>query len=376
MTLRGERLDKPTYAILRSMNGGSTGDVYMVDHLVFGRKCVQKTYSTLGLEDAAAHQEPRLLHTIKHEHVTEVLEAQYDPEIKNAITFVTVYYEGKCVAKAFDEGYRFSTHQAIRLSLQILSALAFVHNDPSIRVIHRDIKPGNVFLDAARMHARVGDRGSAARIEADGTVAGVDGSPLYTPPEAGPATGRMTVAGDVYGAAFTLFEMLNGPLDYANIDPIVVDRRLTRGQRAVSEATLVFAPHIPPALRAVVRRGMRTQATERFATASSFIAGLRAVRCIDWVHRDGEDLQGVWEGSWPPHEAVDKRRRYRVRSSMLGAGPAKGKLRLEAGQALTGSDTFARFGVADVSVDPDDRAGVERFFAAVAASVAQRVPAR
>src|SRR3954447_9254142 len=107
MALRGERLDKPSYQILRSLKGGKSGPVHMVDHKVFGRTCVQKTYSTLGLEDAAAHQEPRVLHEITHPNVVEVLEAQYDPEMPDAITLVTVYCEGECVAKAFDQGYLF-----------------------------------------------------------------------------------------------------------------------------------------------------------------------------------------------------------------------------------------------------------------------------
>jgi hypothetical protein len=62
MALRGEKLDKPSYEILRSLKGGKSGSVHMVDHKVFDRPCVQKTYSTLGLEDAAAHREPRALH--------------------------------------------------------------------------------------------------------------------------------------------------------------------------------------------------------------------------------------------------------------------------------------------------------------------------
>jgi serine/threonine protein kinase len=376
MALRGERLDKPSYAILRSLKGGTSGDVYMADHLVFGRKCVQKTYSTLGLEDAAAHREPRLLHSIKHDHVAEVLEAQYDPEIENSITFVCVYYEGGCIATAFDQGYRFSVHQAIRLAAQVLDALAFVHNDPDLQVIHRDVKPGNVFLDAGRTYARLGDWGSAARMEADGTVAGIEGSPLYTPPEAGPAAGRMTETGDIYGAGLTLFELLSGPFDYANIDPAVVDRRLTRGLRALPDATFVFAPHIPSTLRTVVRRAIRAQPADRYASASDFIARLRNLSCIDWTHVDGTDFDGTWEGTWPPSIAMDRRRRYRVRSEMLRGGSQKGWRRLEARQALRGSDRFARFGLDDDTLDPDDRAGVERFFAAVEAKAAQRMPAR
>jgi serine/threonine protein kinase len=376
MALRGERLDKPSYSILRSLKGGTSGEVYEADHLVFGRKCVQKTYSTLGLEDAAAHREPRLLHRIKHDHVAEVLEAQYDNDVEHAITFVSVFYEGRCIAKAFDEDYRFSVHQAVRLAIQVLDALAFVHSEPDLLVIHRDVKPGNIFLDASRRHARLGDWGSAARIESDGQVAGIEGSPLYTPPEAGPANGRMGVTGDVYGVGMTLFEMLNGPFDYANINPAHVDTRLTKGQRALPESAFQFAPHIPDQLRTIVRKAIRSSVSARYPSPSAFIARLQRVRCIDWTFTGGSGLDGRWEGTWPPNATEAHRRRYEVRSWILGGGADRGRRRLEARQALPASDRFARFGVEDITVDADDPTAVERFFIAVEARAAQRSPAR
>jgi len=376
MALRGERLDKPSYAILRSLKGGRTGDVYEVDHKVFGRKCVQKTYSTLGLEDALAHQEPRLLHSIEHPHVVEVLEAQYDPDIDDAITFVTVFYEGGSIANAFDEGYRFSIHQSMRMTIELLDALAHVHTDQELRVVHRDVKPGNGFLDADRRTFYLGDWGSAARMEEDGTVAGIEGSPLYIPPEAGPADGRMGVTGDLYGAGLTLFEMLNGPFDYASISYEQVDRRLAKGQRALPESAFVFAPHIPSRLRTVVRKAIRANPNERYQTASKFITALNNIECIDWTHTEGDDLDGTWEGSWPPKARIDKRRRYRVRSYLLGGGRQRGMRRLEAYQAPSATAGFSRFGVADDTVEADDREAVDLFFAAVEAKAAQRAPAR
>jgi eukaryotic-like serine/threonine-protein kinase len=376
MALRGERKDKPSYAILRSLKGGKTGDVYEVDHKVFGRKCVQKTYSTLGLEDAIAHQEPRLLHTLEHPHIAEVLEAQYDPEIADSITFVSIYYEGGSIADAFDEGYVFSLHQTIGVTIQILDALSYVHGHSDTPVIHRDVKPGNVFLDGPRTHARLGDWGSAAPIEAEGDVAAIEGSPLYTPPEGGPIDGRIDVTGDLYSAGLTAFEMVNGPFDYANIDPTVVDQRLSRGQRALPESAYVFAPHVPPNLRSIIRRSVRANPRERYQSASQFIGALRGVRCIDWTHVEGTGLDGVWEGTWPPNLAVERRRRYQVRSSILRSGPHAGQRRLEALQAPSATARFSRFGVEDATVDPDDRGAVERFFAAVSAKAAQRAPAR
>src|SRR5260370_42595546 len=86
----------------------------------------------------------------------------------------------------------------------------------------------------------LGDWGSAARIESDGTVAGIHGTPLYTPPEAGVPGGRMGSAGDIYSVGLTAFEMLNGAFKYADIDPIAVDRRITRGLAALPPSAFCF----------------------------------------------------------------------------------------------------------------------------------------
>ncbi len=374
--LRGERKDKPSYAILRSLKGGKSGDVYEADHVVFGRKCVQKTYSTLGLEDALAHQEPRLLHSIKHPHVVEVLEAQYDPDIADAITFVSVFYEGGSIAEALDAGYRFSIHQALRLTVQVLDALAYVHTDADTRVIHRDVKPGNVFLNGHRVDARLGDWGSAARMDEDGYVLGIEGSPLYMAPEGGPVDSRLAVTGDIYSTGLTMMEMLCGPFDYASLDPAKIDRRLSRGQRALPESGFIFAPHIPPSVQAVVRKAIRADPSRRYQSASEFITAIRRIRCVDWTHIDGEGLDGRWEGSWPPNVAPGRRRRYLVLSKELEGGRQRGMRRLEALQAPSANASFRRFGVPDSTVSAEDRGAVERFFAAVEAKAAQRAPAR
>lgn len=375
MPLYGEKKDEPTYEILRSLSGGSVSEVREVHHKVLDRRCVQKTYSTVGLEDAAAYQEPRLLHAIKHSHVVEVLDAQPDPEIARAITFVAIFYEGGSILDALTEGPSFSIHQALKLIVQILDALAHVHTDPQLRYIHRDVKPANILLDRARQNAFLGDWGSAARIEPDGTVAGIEGTPLYTPPEAGVWDGRMGVTGDIYSAGLTAFEMLNGRFDYAKINPLKVDRRLLSGLRALPESEFAFAPHIPDSVRSIIRKAIRPSAAERIPTASEFIAALARVQCVDWVQVAGKGLDGTWFGTWPPVLSQRSRRRYTVRSYVLRAGSDKGKRRLEARQALPPLRKFARFGISDVTVDPEDLRAVERFFAAVSAKAAQRSPA-
>jgi serine/threonine-protein kinase len=374
MPLHGERLQKPSYSHLRSIGEGAVADAWVGDHDIYGTKVVQKRYSTIGLEDAAAFREPRILQRIQHENVIRVLEAQWDPEVEDAITFVTVYCEGGSVARALEEDYRFSIAQALRLARDFLSALAHAHND--LKIVHRDVKPGNGFLSADRTKLFAGDWGSAAEMGQDGTVAGIEGTLLYMPPEGGPPTGRMGRTGDIYGVGLTLFEMLSGALPYADMNPAALDRRVTRGLPALPSSAFVFAPHVPEQVRRIVRKSMRPKPDARYRSASEFINALNAVDCIDWRHDSGQDLDGRWKGTHPLRIAVPRRRRYRVDSYVLGAGRDRGRRRLEARQAVSATGGFARFGLDDATVEASDRGAIERFFAAVEAYASHRAPAR
>lgn len=375
MPLLGEKLDKPTYAILRSMRGGAVGDAWLAEHEAYGL-VVQKRYSVLGLEDGAAFHEPQVLIRMKHPNVVRVLEAQWDPQMDKAITFVTVYCEGGCIANALDQDYRFSIGRALRLTTQMLSALAYAHTDTSLRLVHRDVKPGNAFLDRDRSTLYLGDWGSAAEMDDTGTAAGIDGTLLYQAPEGGPPGGRIGIPADIYGAGLTLFEMLNGALPYADLDPEKLDRRVTRGLPALPPSGLTFEPHVPVGLRRVIRKATRPKPADRYQSASAFIIALGRVVGVDWTHTAGRDLDGVWEGTWPPRAIPERRRGYRVQSAVLAAGPDRGRRRLSAYQEVTPGSGYARFGVDDITVDADDRSAVERFFAAVDAKAAQRAPAR
>ncbi|HET7571786.1 MAG TPA: serine/threonine-protein kinase [Gaiellaceae bacterium] len=369
MTIRGDRLQKPSYAILRSLRGGNVGEAWLAQHEVFGQRVVQKTYSVLGLEDSIATREPRLLRNIDHRHVARVYEAQWDPDHDHAITFVMPYYEGGSIADAFDEGYRFSLHHAIAITEQVLDALAHVHT--AHRYIHRDVKPGNVFLDGDRRTSYVGDFGSAAEMNAAGRVPAIEGSPLYMPPEGGPQDGEMSVTGDVYAVGLTLYEMLNGPFPYADISPEAVERRLARQQRALPDRAFEeWDPCVPDDLRRIVRKAMRQDAAERYQSCSDFITHLQRVRCIDWYRDGGQGLDGEWTGTWPPRERKEGRRRYRVTSAVLRGA----RRRLVAVEALPNS-SWRRFGVSDATVSPEDVRAVERFFAEVATRAAHRAPA-
>jgi eukaryotic-like serine/threonine-protein kinase len=375
LPLRGEA-QKPTYRIVRQLAGGpATDDVYLAHHTIFNSPCVQKCVHMHGLEDTLASNEPAFLDRLRHPHIVEVREAQWDPKQDNAMVFVMRAYEGESIEKALKTDYRFSIHQAIDLAVHTLDALGFVFQQHN--AIHRDIKPGNVLMDKGRRNAYLSDFGSAATLDANGEAAAVLGTDHYRPPEA-KSSGKVGRSADLFGLGMTLFEMLNGRLPWEKHDLATVEKRLQSGLRALPDKTLKrYAPHVPDRLRRVVNKAIARDPADRYTSPEEFIRALKKAKLqsIDWKHVDGKGLLGTWMGTWPAKRPIERRTAYRVTSRILEGGPDRSKLRLEADYCKAGTTSW-REAVKDASVAPDDVAGVAAFLAAAEAKAAQREPAR
>ena len=76
------------------------------------------------------------------------------------------FVDGPSLRDRLAKDKRLSVDEALRITREVADALAYAH---SRGVIHRDIKPGNVLLEAG--HARVADFGIAKAMEAAGTDA-------------------------------------------------------------------------------------------------------------------------------------------------------------------------------------------------------------
>jgi serine/threonine protein kinase len=370
MPLRGEA-SRPTYRIDKPLG---SNDVVLAWHHIFCGPCVQKRVSMHGFEDALAASEPEFLDKLRHDHIVEVREAQWDPQQNGAIVFVMRLYEGGSIGEALVNGYRFSVHQAIDLTVHVLDALAYVYRE--FGAIHRDVKPANVVMDEQRLNAYLSDFGSAATVDEDGEAAAVLGTDVYRPPEA-KATGRVGRGADLYGAGMTLFEMLNGRLPWEQQDFTKLEERLQAGRRALPDSLLsTHAPHVPPRLQRVVNKAIARDPSRRFRSPEEFIRALAAAKLhsIDWRHGGGDGLTGIWLGTWPPKRPLERRTTYRVTSRVLEAGRDRGKLRLEAHYLDSGGGW--RQAISAATVAADDRAGAGAFFEQVEIRAAQREPAR
>ncbi len=138
-------------------------------------------------------------------------------------------------------------HAAIGILTKVAHAVHFAHQRG---VLHRDLKPGNILLDA-HDEPHVADFGLARRLEADSqfTLTGtILGSPAYMAPEQ--AAGRpeqITTAADVYSLGAILFELLTGRPPFLGTTPLETLRRATEQE-----------PPRPRSLRASVAADLET----------------------------------------------------------------------------------------------------------------------
>ncbi|MEU7873310.1 serine/threonine-protein kinase [Dactylosporangium sp. NPDC049140] len=150
--------------------------------------------------------------------------------------------------------------EALHVAAEIAGAVAVLHEHG---VLHRDLKPSNVLFQPDRDRERilVADLGLAkALANASGfTVAA--GSPGYMPPEQATPGGGLDVRADVYAIGATLYHMLTG-------------RPPQRAGRAGPRPSQL-RPGLPSAVDDLVRRALRADPRQRWASAPVFADALR-----------------------------------------------------------------------------------------------------
>ncbi len=161
--------------------------------------------------------------------------------------------------------------EALRLALEIGSALAFAHEHG---LVHRDVKPQNVLLSGDGL-AKMTDFGIARSLDVQrgltqtGTVLGTS---EYIAPEQAQGAG-VDERTDVYALGVVLYELLTGEVPFRGESFVEIAlRHVNEPPPSVSERR----PDAPPRLAQAVERALAKRPSERFASMAAFCAELEA----------------------------------------------------------------------------------------------------
>jgi eukaryotic-like serine/threonine-protein kinase len=252
---------------LRLIGAGTLGRVYAAEDRLLGETVVLKILS-VGAggsdEERLAFQrfvrEAEASSRLRHPHIVRLRDVD-----QRAGILVLEYLAGGTLASALARHGRLPPAAVRRLALELLSALAAAHR---AGIVHRDVKPANVFYDAAG-NAKLADFGAAHLADFGGTqTAGFIGTLAYLSPEqiSGAPIGAEA---DVYGLGVTLFEALTGRLPF--LGPDIVGQHL--GETAPQPSAL--HPGLGPAHDDVLERALRKRPADRYASADAMAEAIR-----------------------------------------------------------------------------------------------------
>ncbi len=299
------------YQLSSVLGRGGMGTVYEATHRLTNRRVAVKVLlpEQADRPDAIArfHHEARVVSSIGHSNICEVID--FGRLADGRPFLVMERLEGETLGQLLDRKLRLELGEAVLIVRQSLQALEAAH---AHGVIHRDMKPDNVFLikhPGAPLVAKVLDFGVSKAMGDDRDVeltrtGMVMGTPYYMAPEQARGDRNLDGRVDVWAVGVLLYEALTGtrPFVAKNYNALLV-QILTARQRPLLEMN----PRIPRALEAVIDQALAKKREDRFPTVAAFAEALapfahheapRAVvrpRLDRFVEVGGVNIPVTWE---------------------------------------------------------------------------------
>jgi predicted Ser/Thr protein kinase len=280
------------YRVERKLGQGGMGSVYLAHDPQLGRDVALKVPEFRGppsLQTEARQRFVREAHSaakVRHPHVCPV----YDVGEHDGRPFVVMaYVEGSSLADSLKQlGGRFDDPAAaVALVKPVAEALAAVH---AAGLVHRDVKPGNILLDAAGV-PHLADFGLAR--SADGSdqmtePSAVVGTPAFMAPEQFDRTlGPVGPAADVYALGVVLYQMLTGRTPFTG----TLTELMFETVHGELPPPSRFRPGLDPGLEAVALKALARRPQDRYASATEFARAL-----ADW--QTGRAAAATVSQSW------------------------------------------------------------------------------
>ena len=222
------------YRSWRFLGGGAFGRVFAGVHGDLGRIEAIKRMEIADdrLRHMALEEARTMARLPPHPHLVTLYNVE---ERERAIYMMLQCIDGKPL-----DGLQLPVpvNQALAWTRDTAEALALVH---AYGVVHRDIKPGNIFC-TTHEDGVLGDFGVARATDAGSRIAAIAGTPAYMAPEA--FVGRATPASDLWSLGVMLYELLTGRRPFPQCEGLPIDQ----APRALSEAHLEFPSTIQPGI--------------------------------------------------------------------------------------------------------------------------------
>ncbi len=290
------------YRVLKKLGQGGMGAVYLGYDGELERAVALKVMLLKEAADVNAHtrflREARAAAKVRSKHVVTI----YDVGESRGSPFIAMeYLLGHSLDQFLKSGRELSLAQAVRVGRETALGLAAVHK---LGLVHRDVTPNNIWLEAPNGHVKLLDFGLARPVIDDANLSGRGsalGTPAYMSPEQARNDKALDRRTDLFSLGVVLYRLVTGQM------PFTGDTALAVGTSILTDTpkrVRAWRPDVPEALEVVIDRLLAKNPAGRFRTAEE-VAG--ALRAIEHPPADGPPLvviplaieaqeQNVWEG--------------------------------------------------------------------------------
>lgn len=270
--MRENDLIDERYRIINELGEGGFANVYQAEDIITRKLLAVKIIKDEVLKNeltlARFEREARACASLNHPNIVRVINIgthHNRPYMANELI------KGKTLKDELDIRGKFTFKEAVDIMYQLCEAVAFAH---SHLVVHRDIKPNNVYLTPDGT-IKLGDFGIAhfensTRVTKSEVIVG---SVHYMAPEV--SQGKTpTFQSDVYALGITFFELITGKVPYDGANPIAVAMMHIK-ERFPSPRKVL--PTVPKALDKIILTAVRKNPLDRYRSVTEMQKALKVV---------------------------------------------------------------------------------------------------
>ncbi len=204
------------YKIIRRIGIGGMGEVWLARHSSMDRLVALKILSPALVRNQIFvkrfFHEAKLAGQLVHPNIVMA----FDAGVEQGVYYLaSAYIEGITLERLIRQKERIPEEKALQFTLQIARALNYAWR--SQRILHRDIKPGNIMIDLDD-RALMMDLGISKRLEENDPLLTHSGqfvgTPYYTSPEQASSSENVDFRADIYSLGVTLFHMVTGRVPF------------------------------------------------------------------------------------------------------------------------------------------------------------------
>ncbi len=266
------------YQIERELGRGAMGTVYLGRDPRIGRTVAIKTlplseeFESAQLTEVRRRffQEAETAGRLSHPNIVTI----YDVGEEHDLAYIAMdYIVGVSLEEHVHKDDLLPLEDVFTIGVQVAEALDYAHRQ---KVVHRDVKPGNIIYDAERGQLKVTDFGIACLTDSSKTRTGaVLGSPYYMSPEQ-IAGKRVDGRSDLFSLGVTLYQLFSGRLPFEGDSVTNLMYQITqekpRGVRKVRA-------DLPTCLTRFVNKAMEKDPDKRFVDGQAMSEALK--RCAE-----------------------------------------------------------------------------------------------